>query len=305
MVRPPALILAGCAVGAALIFVEFGSISDHRPSSGARLPPTEIESAAPEIQNHADVLFSPEQRPPETPSSANEADSLLRDVRLTGVVTGPDLRIAIFAVTGANALVLSEGETLKDWRLDSISRGRVVLSGPAGKIVLKPKPDTNLVRSPPPAAVQSGPLEPGVSPGSALAGPPPQPMAVTPIVVGNLSAVAPGETQSYPYYSPEHYAGYNQYYPSYDYYPVPWDAGYPSGWGWGAPRGWGWPVAFGGCFGCRFRPAFFHPRFLHSAGLVHSGFVHPVFSHSGFAGFGHSGFGRMGGFSGGFRGGRR
>src|SRR5215469_718755 len=105
MVRSPALILAGCAVGAGLIFVEFGSISDHRPSSGARLPPTEIESAAPEIRNRADVLFSPEHLPPETPSSA-EADSLLRDVRLTGVVTGPDLRIAIFAVTGANALVL-------------------------------------------------------------------------------------------------------------------------------------------------------------------------------------------------------
>jgi hypothetical protein len=270
MVRSPASVLAGCVVGAGLILVEFGSISDQRPSSGARFPPAEIESAAPEIRNRADILSSPEQRPPETSSSANEADSLLRDVRLTGVVTGPDLRIAIFAVTGANALVLSEGETLKDWRLDSISRERVVLSGPAGKIVLKPKPDPNLVRSPPPAAVQSGPLEPGVSSGPALAGPPRQPMAVAPIVVANLSAVAPGETQRYPY-SPEHYAGYNQYYP-YDYYPVPWDAGYPWGWSWGAQWGWGWPVAFGGCFNCRFRPAFFHPRLLHSAGLAHSGF---------------------------------
>jgi type II secretory pathway component PulC len=109
------------------------------------LPPAEIEPPAPEIRELAK----------ETPSSANDADSPLHDVRLTGVVIGPDLRRAIFAVTGTNSRVLSEGERLKGWRLESISPKVVMLSGPAGKIVLKPQPDANLVRPPPPVAVQS------------------------------------------------------------------------------------------------------------------------------------------------------
>jgi hypothetical protein len=56
--------------------------------------------------------------------------------------------------------VLSEGETLKGWRLESISPKVVMLSGPAGNIVLKPQPDANLVRPPPPVAVQSGQPDP-------------------------------------------------------------------------------------------------------------------------------------------------
>src|SRR5690348_16319017 len=128
MIRLPAFILVGCLVCAGLIPIEFGSVSS--PSTGARLPPAEAEPAAPEIRKLAK----------ETPSSANDADSSLRDVRLTGVVIGPDLRMAIFAVTGTNSCVLSEGETLKGWRLESISPKAVMLSGPAGNIVLKPQP---------------------------------------------------------------------------------------------------------------------------------------------------------------------
>lgn len=301
MIRLRALILAGCVVCAGLVLIEFGSISNHRPSSGARLPPAEIEPAAPETRKLADALLSPKQRHPGTPSSANDADSQLRDVRLTGVVIGPDLRIAIFAVTGASPLMLSEGDILKDWRLESISLERVVLSGPAGNIVLEPKPDVNLVRPPPPAAVQSRPLEPDIPLGAAPAGAPQQPMVVTPIAIGNLSAPTPVQTQGYPYYFPEYSGGYDQYYPSYDYYPFPWYAGYPWGWGWGAPWGWGWPIgvsaAFGGCVNCRFRPGFVHPGFARSG-----------FFRTGFSSFGHTGFGQMGlrgGFSGGFHGGRR
>jgi hypothetical protein len=121
----------------------------------------------------------------------------------------------------AKVIDISEGEAVKDWRLDSISPGRVVLSGPAGKIVLKPKPDADLFRSPPPAAVQSGQLELGAPPSAALAGVSSQPLAETPIAVGNSSAVTPAQTQSYPRYFPEYYGGYDQYYPSYDYYPFP------------------------------------------------------------------------------------
>src|SRR6516164_8334422 len=163
MIRLPAFILVGCVVCAGLIPIEFGSVSRHRPLPEAGLPPAEVEPAAPEICKLAK----------ETPSSANDADSPLRDVRLTGVVIGPDLRVAIFAVAGTNSRVLSEGEALRGWRLDRISPKEVALSGPTGNILLAPQPDANLVQPPLPVAVQSG------QPGPAMAGAPKQPMAVT------------------------------------------------------------------------------------------------------------------------------
>jgi hypothetical protein len=89
MIRLPALSLAGCVICAGLILIEFGSISNHRPSSGARFP-AEIQPAALQIRKLADTLLNPKQRRPETPSSANDTGSPLRDVRRTGVLIGPD-----------------------------------------------------------------------------------------------------------------------------------------------------------------------------------------------------------------------
>ena len=128
MIHFPALCLAGCVVCAGLI------LSSDSPSFRARLPLAKTVPAAPEIRKAL----------PEVLSSADEANSPLRDVRLTGVVTAPELRIAIFAMSGTNPLVLSEGETLKEWRLDRISPGKVLLSGPAGTIKLEPKLDASL-----------------------------------------------------------------------------------------------------------------------------------------------------------------
>jgi hypothetical protein len=184
------LCLAGCVVGAGLI-----------PSNDS--PPFEARLSV--------------------PSSADDANSPLRDARLTGVVIGPDLRIAIFAVSGTNPLVLSEGETLKDWRLDHISPGKVLLSGPTGTRTMKlePKPDADLVRPPPPVAVRRSELAPSVPPDAELAGAPEQPTAMTPIPVGNLSAAIPVQAQGYPFYFSENYFGYEQGYPSYNYYPYP------------------------------------------------------------------------------------
>ena len=111
MIRLPAFILVGCAVCIGLIPIEFGSVSSHRPLPEARLPPADLEPIEPEIRKLAK----------ETPSSVNDDDSPLRDVRLTGVVIGPDLRMAIFAGTGTNSRVLSEGETLNGWRLETLT----------------------------------------------------------------------------------------------------------------------------------------------------------------------------------------
>jgi hypothetical protein len=209
MIRVPALCLVGCVGCAGLI------LSNDSPSFEARLPP------AKEIRKLADPLFGPIQPRPEVPSSADDATSPLRDVRLTGVVIGPDLRIAIFAVSGADSLVLSEGETLKDWRLDRVSPGKVLLSGPAGTIKLEAKPDANLVHAPTPVEVRPGKTDPGVRPGAELAAALEQPTGMTPTPAGNLSAAIPVQAQGYPYYLPENYAGYEQDYLSYNYYPYP------------------------------------------------------------------------------------
>jgi hypothetical protein len=230
MIRLPALCLAGCVACAGLI------PSNDSPSFEARLP---------------------------VPSSADDANSQLRDVRLTGVVIGPDLRIAIFAVSGTNPLVLSEGDTLKDWRLDRISPGKVLLSGPAGTIELEPKPDANLVRPPPPVAVRPSELEPNVPPGAELAGAAGQPTAITPILVGNLSAAIPVQAQGHPYYFPENYAGYEQDYPSYNYYPYP----YPF-------------FAYAVPIGFAFRFGFFHRHDIHH-GAFHGAAFHSAGFHGG------------------------
>ena len=253
MIHPPALCLAGCVVCAGLI------LSNDSASFEARLRPAITDIAAPEIRKLADPLSSPPQPRPEVRSSADDGDLPLRDVRLTGVVIGPDLRVAIFAVTGTNSLALSEGETLKGWRLDSISPGKVLLSGPAGTIKLEPKPDANLARSPPPLAVRSGELEPSLPPGAELAGAPWQPTAMTPI--GNLSAAIPLQAQGYPYYFPEDYAGYEQDYPSYNYEPYP----YPY-------FAYAVPIGFG------FRFGFFHRHDIHHVGF-HVGAFHGAAFH--------------------------
>jgi len=212
MIRLAALCRAGFVVCVGLIF------STDGPSFEARLPPAKTEPAAPEIRKLAHLL-SPIRPDPKVPSSADAADSQLRDVRLTGIVIGPDLRIAIFAVSGTNSLVLSEGETLRDYRLDRISPEKVLLSGQAGTVKLGLKPDANLVRPPPPFAVRAGELGPSVAAPAEVARAPSQPTAVTAIPGDNLSATVPVQAQGYDYYFPQNYAGYEQDFPSSNYYP--------------------------------------------------------------------------------------
>jgi hypothetical protein len=255
MIRLPALWLAGCFVSAGLV------VSNDSPSFEASLPPAKIKPAAQDIRKLADPLFSPIQPRPKVPSSVNEANSPLRDVRLTGVVIGPDLRIAIFALSGTNSLVLSEGETLKDWRLERISPGKVLLSGPAGTIKLEPKPDANLVRLSPSVAVRPDEFEPSVPPGADLAGAPGQPTAMNPVPVGNISVAIPVQAPGYPDYFPENYAGYEQDYPSYGYYPYP----YPY-------LAYAAPIGFAPQFGFFHRRDIYH-RAFHGAAF-HSGQFH-------------------------------
>jgi hypothetical protein len=287
MIRLPALLLAGCVVSAGLILVGRGSSSIDSPLFERSLPATEIKSGA-EVRGIAEPLPGPTQRSPQAASSDNAGDPRLPDVRLTGIVIEPDRHIAIFAVNGTKSVVLSEGEALKDWRIDSISPEEVSLSGPAGTMTLKPKPDAHLVRPAPPAAAPAGQPQPDVSSGflhrsfqwfTAPAGAPEQPTAATPIAAD--WAPAPVQAQGYSYidcnnpyywqYCQEYYDWSNEYYTPYSYY----DYSFPY-YAYGVPVG----VGFGF-------------RFFHHHNFHHDGF------RRGFPGGGfHVGF-RGGGFHGG------
>lgn len=117
-------------------------------------PAPQVEARPPASQTTPpEPLFGLTRRPAKPASPDTAVDPRLPDVRLTGIVIERDRRMAIFDVTGTRPVVLSEGEALKDWRLDNISPEMVSLSGPAGTgtMTLALNADTNLVRQPPPA----------------------------------------------------------------------------------------------------------------------------------------------------------
>jgi hypothetical protein len=108
-------------------------------------------------------LFSSTRRPPPVGGADAADDSGLADTRLTGILTEPGHRIAIFAPAGAKALTVSEGETVAGWRVESITPRDVSLSGPAGIKTLQPMFDPNLVPVSTTAAVNP-PAGPGNRP---------------------------------------------------------------------------------------------------------------------------------------------
>jgi len=128
-------------------------------------------------------LFSSTRRPPQDAPSGAAADDLT-DARLTGIVTTPGHRLAIFAVSGDKPLKVAEGDAVSGWRVDSITPREVSLSGPSGTKTLQPKLDPNLAPPPgqppigqpggrapiPPAAGRPRIPVPGVTP--AVAQPP-------------------------------------------------------------------------------------------------------------------------------------
>ena len=177
------LILAGCALFAAIIAAEITATPDSgltatvaSPSSEASLPPTRQQPRGRYDELLATILarplFSATRRPPPRGGNDTTAESGLTDTRLAGIVIAPGHRIAIFAPNGAKALVVGEGETVSGWRVESITPREVSLSGPGGTKTLQPKFDPNLA-PPPIAAVGSGNPPPAAIPAPIRPGFPP------------------------------------------------------------------------------------------------------------------------------------
>jgi hypothetical protein len=176
------LLLAGCLLLGAILVVEV----EPAPT------PWKIATAAPPVPSIAPVplprgagsrydalsatalarpLFSSTRRPPPRGNADGDADSGLDDTRLTGIVTEPGHRIAIFAPAGAKLMRVTEGETVGGWRVDSITPVEVSLSGPGGIKTLQPKFDPNLTPAAgPPSLVNRPAAGPGGAPFASFPG---------------------------------------------------------------------------------------------------------------------------------------
>jgi hypothetical protein len=151
------LLLAGCLVFGTVIFSELRPAGTEDPAVGEA--PTRPQTASdtrreqnPRIDELlteilARPLFSSDRRPSQG-AADTAVDSDLADTRLTGIVTEPDRRLAIFAVNGDKPLRVTEGDAVSGWRIESITPREVSLSAPRGTKTLQPKMDPNL--APPP-----------------------------------------------------------------------------------------------------------------------------------------------------------
>jgi general secretion pathway protein N len=166
------LLLAGCLIFGAVVWAELqpAAVDTPAPSQVAkpadtpaathRQPSTRLEELLATVL--ARPLFSNTRRPPQSTASDNVASSDLNDVRLTGIVTEPERRVAIFAVNGAKPLRLTEGEAVSGWRIETITPREVSLSGPGGTKTLEPKLDPNLVQQPAPALPANAAVRPPI-----------------------------------------------------------------------------------------------------------------------------------------------
>jgi general secretion pathway protein N len=172
------LLLAGCLLFSAILFVELKRAGPADPAIAEVAPQTEGAAAIHRQQSPrldelvatalARPLFSSTRRPPQTASAGGTGDSDLADRRLTGIVTAPGHRLAIFAVIGDKPLTVAEGDEVSGWRVESITPREVSLTGPSGTKTLLPKLDPNLAAPPAP------------TPTANLAGRPPIPPPGTP-----------------------------------------------------------------------------------------------------------------------------
>lgn len=170
------VLLAGSAVFGALLLTELIPAAEQPvivaspPRAEAPAPPAAQRPAVEQLVQTAlaQPLFNPTRRPPDTGGGPRAAEPELLNVRLTGIVLEPERRLAIFAVPGSKPQSRSEGETINDWRVESIGPSQVSLSGAAGTMVLEPKFDPTLVRTQPVAAAPPPnplfPVPPGTKP---------------------------------------------------------------------------------------------------------------------------------------------
>jgi len=140
------LLLVGC-IGAELLWLWPGQVEVEalRPAP-LRLAPDQPVQAAMHVDEWmgtvlARPLFSPDRRPPAS-GSARTGPAGTTLPRLSGVMTGPFGRTALFAAQdGGKPAAVKEGGTIGLFTVRTITTGRVVVSGPDGQRSLRPSFD--------------------------------------------------------------------------------------------------------------------------------------------------------------------
>lgn len=153
------LALGGCALFAAILLAEIAApaprdeVVSAVPGRATATRPTVRQQAPPQLDKLVATtltrpLFSATRRPAPTGKDEDAPDDTLANMRLTGIVTEPGKRLAIFDVSGTKPLAVKEGEELSGWRIEAITPSGVSLTGPGGTKTLQPKPSLKLTRSP-------------------------------------------------------------------------------------------------------------------------------------------------------------
>jgi hypothetical protein len=199
------LLIAGSLMFGAIVLAELapGAADDPviaqvaaRPETMAAIHRQQRPSLEEEVATAlARPLFSSTRRPAANAAAGAAVDGDLADKRLAGIVMTPARRIAIFAVNGDKPLHVSEGEDVSGWRVESITRREVSLSGPSGTKVLQPKLDPNLAPPAQPPPIANAPGRPPIPP-PAAARPPLPPVAAAagqphPTVPGRIPGAPP------------------------------------------------------------------------------------------------------------------
>jgi hypothetical protein len=151
-------LVCGCVLSGAVIFLELDTgRAGERTAVTASEPQAAVLAAHPPRTGRSESfvqailarpLFSPTRRPPAASGKADGALLDLSGTRLTGIITLPSLRIAIFAVDGKRPVALKEGDTVSGWRIEKITPTAVALRGPGGVRELAPRSDKDLQRTP-------------------------------------------------------------------------------------------------------------------------------------------------------------
>lgn len=156
-------LIALCALFGAIIFIELepAALDDAVIAAVTARPDAAAAAQRPQRPRAEELLaatlarplFSSTRRPPQDAPAGASPDSDLADTRLTGIVTTPARRFAIFALSGDKPLKVAEGEDVSGWHIESITPREVSLSGPSGTKTLQPKLDPNLAPPPGPPAI--------------------------------------------------------------------------------------------------------------------------------------------------------
>ena len=130
------LVLALAATAATLALAPMPApLADRTPARA--IAPAPVPHRPHAVATAAEILARPLFRPDRRPVAAASADATFMP-RLSGILRGDAVRLAIFARPSGKPVLLGEGAPLDSYRIVRIGRRSVLLDGPRGRLRLVP-----------------------------------------------------------------------------------------------------------------------------------------------------------------------